>query len=1466
MATTQKLTELPTIQYSGIDYDTIMSEMKDIISNNPNWKENWTSFYNSEAGTLFMQLMAWISDNLGLRMDTLYNEMFISTAQKDKDILKMLRLIGYAPTLANAAKVYVTIELSASSSTTITLKKEKSTFATVTSNITSVTGKDINGGSCNYELLQCSADGKPNYISGLYLSPTSSNSNSVEYTTSSDGTKLYLLQGKTNYKTFDSSSSDGPYFDITDSNIAQNSIRIYDIAKGKEHYQVDNFLQAEARDSSYGIPYVIEYTEKGYTRIRYASSDILESSDRRYTAGNTIIVFYRTCNGADGNVHAKFINTTINLLNSAGDTISATIYNDSTGVDGSDQETVSKAAENGPLTLRTMNRAVTPSDYDILLNKYGMMLKSKSYTSSNAPSNFKDYYGRYINPQEVFSFVILNKDYSSIPASEYNYYPWINLRLNNMFNEKYSFDTAEYNKKCTISQLYNKIKLSFEGNNNKYYNNASIININDSFNAAVSTGTDTSGNLIYNSKLKLKLQKTSSSIEHFSDILADLIYDSDSDPSLSDLEDSEKKCILTTDDNSVTLDTYARFISSSGIKSYTISDAGDGKKYCVFDASAYGRYFSICLDGRAVVDIDLFAEIDSTPSGKYYMALDNYMYSDTEIEARKKLDGFTSFVGTEIDAIHRKSLVELINDQFAPIYNNTTTYDSNSFYLYNNISVQHLDLGLTDKTSLISGLTEKGYYTFKINGTTYAINIDGSSTIQGDSNFNSIENVAAKINNQLTQTVNSTEDDANYSLYIYDGSSSSWKNIRQYKADKSITSETAVPNIECYCVNIGSMNNITDVSTSQYNTYDIIFVQKTSSSSESVTINVTDVPTEYYNNAHSDKSLIQYLNPNTLPSAEPSANYSNIASIKSETESGSTVQYFQIKSPITGENSSIFFKKPSTSNDIISSMFGVSYSNGQTYSYIAYGQKKITLLKNNAVTALNVETDSAIDNPVIGNIVFECNSINIPYNIRTIYASYKLDSNNEITLGSVYDNYYYTGDSDTDDSYKPKLSGMLGQYMTKTTTNGTTSYTLDADKSDFVIKFTSSKVDTNSIYAIEDSDLIDAIPVDTVSVTTADFGSGFGTSSAASLYFSIDAMNNGNVYDDSVIFGPFQFSSGESSDEIYNVINSTLKSYSESNKVSQYSYAQSYSSIIKKDISSMNRLVLSNLSKLESGNITFWYSAGSTSERVNNLYKNFIGTNLTNSEFYKLYPKTLFDSSLIQKVSDSEYFYAPTADLPLKITYRKLVTSTADGVTTSTSTAPDYYIKTNGPNSNSERSNYYTFTLCKTENSNFQDTPFYINIVNDRTYELDANGKEIELEEDALQTYMDKYKISGMEINFLKPYFKTFDVAAEITYDRNFSESTVKSTVEAAIKEEFSISNMKIAQSISKSKIYKIIMSVDGVNSVKISYFGYNYLTKDSESLSDESIMTADFYEILVLHEDVEDEHGVIFTYTEDSE
>ena len=34
MASTQKLTELPTIQYTGMDYETVISQTHEIINNN----------------------------------------------------------------------------------------------------------------------------------------------------------------------------------------------------------------------------------------------------------------------------------------------------------------------------------------------------------------------------------------------------------------------------------------------------------------------------------------------------------------------------------------------------------------------------------------------------------------------------------------------------------------------------------------------------------------------------------------------------------------------------------------------------------------------------------------------------------------------------------------------------------------------------------------------------------------------------------------------------------------------------------------------------------------------------------------------------------------------------------------------------------------------------------------------------------------------------------------------------------------------------------------------------------------------------------------------------------------------------------------------------------------------------------------------------------------------------------------
>jgi hypothetical protein len=104
------LTILPAIQATGIDFYTVLAEMRRVISENPLLRDKWTSFNSSEAGTLLTEYMAFIADNLSIKIDSLINEMFISTVSRDIDKIRILKLINYTPKYAKAAKLPIVIE------------------------------------------------------------------------------------------------------------------------------------------------------------------------------------------------------------------------------------------------------------------------------------------------------------------------------------------------------------------------------------------------------------------------------------------------------------------------------------------------------------------------------------------------------------------------------------------------------------------------------------------------------------------------------------------------------------------------------------------------------------------------------------------------------------------------------------------------------------------------------------------------------------------------------------------------------------------------------------------------------------------------------------------------------------------------------------------------------------------------------------------------------------------------------------------------------------------------------------------------------------------------------------------------------------------------------------------------------------------------------------------------------------
>jgi hypothetical protein len=93
-----------------MDFHTISQEIQRIIAENPKWQSKWDSFYTGEAGTLLTEFMAFIADNLAIKIDAMINELFVSTAVRDIDKIRILKLINYVPKYAVAARIPIVIE------------------------------------------------------------------------------------------------------------------------------------------------------------------------------------------------------------------------------------------------------------------------------------------------------------------------------------------------------------------------------------------------------------------------------------------------------------------------------------------------------------------------------------------------------------------------------------------------------------------------------------------------------------------------------------------------------------------------------------------------------------------------------------------------------------------------------------------------------------------------------------------------------------------------------------------------------------------------------------------------------------------------------------------------------------------------------------------------------------------------------------------------------------------------------------------------------------------------------------------------------------------------------------------------------------------------------------------------------------------------------------------------------------
>ncbi|MDR0676210.1 MAG: hypothetical protein LBF97_04115, partial [Elusimicrobiota bacterium] len=915
-------------------------------------------------------------------------------------------------------------------------------------------------------------------------------------------------------------------------------------------------------------------------------------------------------------------------------------------------------------------------------------------------------------------------------------------------------------------------------------------------------------------------------------------------------------------------DVNAKYISKNGFKiigqmSSYISDPDNPGQDIQFifdqidpiDIKNYNE-IRFVLDSKGEITVNLKAEITLGRFNETIFANDSYWIYLSNYPNPYDSPQWT---GTSQDARYRKGIVQLINEHMILLtetqpgeYDFYDAYQDNKSYQYLNVSLNddlaylldffnNMSTGYElDKIISINDNIYKFKFTHDIYDQAHAY-FYNTNTEQRYAKLRNAQYEDMNVNGTLEKTAIGVTMVIDYLLFAPNiGTPSSWEYLQKWDFvnNKWVDLPEGIPGVRCDCVmlrqfstdyeyllnnNIGSVANTNE----NYLTWDICFYtyDYTGFANNTHYIRIMD------SNLNGEESLLfsikNLTNTQTLELPEPlvAADYNNVASIyDKEFIEGNVLtkyQYLQIISPTVGEQSSIYFNKADNVYDFMNYYMGISYENRLSKDSInyyssdkAYGIKKTTLIINNVVNSRygNGEIYNNVIN--IGNIIYEHNNINNNVDLPEIFASYKINSRNEIVIGSVFNNFVFTGDSNLDSQYKPPISGVNGQYIIKTD-DSKNPYRINEGQSNFQIKFTQQPVNNNSIELINSD--IGAYEVSQVHLETKTI-TNFNNIGIPKLIFSIDDFVD---YKIEIDLSPFSNGAVTSSSDIFNIIYNKMYAYSALTN-SYKDIFENKDIILTKSYKNKNVFVISNLLKRESSNITFYFDEDKNDEDATFvLFKMIFGTEQTNPEFYELYDGIISDDNKRKNVVTTDgdnstgTVFAPLRDKPITFTYR---VKKSDG---SVSNADYYY--TVDDYIQQDNSIKQRIILHKTFGSTFQDLPFYTHFVNNRTYETDQYGDLVEIEEDRYQFNIKRHKISGMDVHFAIPYFKTFDIHANIIYNRNYSYNEIWERIDETLRTNYDIKNMKISKSISKSKIFKDIMNIIGVTSCDITYFGFDY-------------------------------------------
>jgi len=334
---------MPSFKYTNLDFDQIKQSIKDYLRSN----SDFTDFdFEGSNMSIILDALAYNTYITAFNSNMVANESFLDSATLRENVVSLARNIGYVPRSRKAAEAIVDFDFKfQGDSTTVTLKAGLVAVGTVnnTSYVFSIP-----------EDIVATSPLNPGEVAGQNPRRTATFSGITVYQ-GTYLTKQWTVNGSTDQRFLIENS-------FVDIDTLRVSVRKSGASAGLSFSKVDNIINVTGTSNVYLIQ---EAANETYELL---FGDGLFGT--KLEVGDTISISYIITDGKDGNEGKNFAFSG-NILNDSGTPISpyelTTVTTSQSARNGSDIESVDSVRYFAPRMYSAQNRAVTPRDYEAIV-------------------------------------------------------------------------------------------------------------------------------------------------------------------------------------------------------------------------------------------------------------------------------------------------------------------------------------------------------------------------------------------------------------------------------------------------------------------------------------------------------------------------------------------------------------------------------------------------------------------------------------------------------------------------------------------------------------------------------------------------------------------------------------------------------------------------------------------------------------------------------------------------------------------------------------------------------------------------------------------------------------------------------------------------------------------------------------------------------------------------------------------